>query len=158
MNIRLSTKVDGNYKDIMRQFDRKLFEALKPSIGEMEVVAFTGSKKGDQVHVRFHSPIKAEWISDITEHGENETEAFFIDEGVKLPFPFSYWQHKHIVQKITDNTSYIIDDITFKGPNFIISWCLYPAIYLGFYPRKSIYKKYFKAKMSPSPKTPPNGH
>lgn len=143
MNIQLSTKVNGNYKDIMRQFDRKLFEALKPSLADMEIVAFTGSKKGDKVHIRFNSPIKAEWISLITEHGENEKEAFFIDEGVKLPFPLSYWQHKHIIRKITDTTSYIIDDITFKGPNFVMSWFLYPAIYMGFYPRKSIYKKYF---------------
>lgn len=143
MNIQLSTKVDGNYKDIIRQFDRKLFEALKPSLADMDIVAFTGSEKGDKVHIRFNSPIKAEWISHITAHGENEKEAFFIDEGVKLPFPLSYWQHKHIVQKITNTTSYIIDDITFKGPNLIISWLLYPAIYMGFYPRKSIYKKYF---------------
>jgi len=143
MNIQLRTKVNGNYKDIMRQFDRKLFEALKPSHADMEIVAFTGSKKGDKVHIRFNSPIKAEWISLITEHGQNETTSFFIDEGVKLPFPLSYWKHKHIVQKITDKTSYIIDDITFKGPIFFITWLLYPAIFIGFYPRKKIYKAYF---------------
>lgn len=143
MNIQLSTKVDGNYKDIMRQFDRRLFEALKPSLADMEIVAFTGSEKGDKVHIRFKSPIKAEWISHITGHGENEKESFFIDEGVKLPFPLSYWKHKHIVRKITNKTSYIIDDITFKDPNLMASWLLYPAIYMGFYPRKKIYKKYF---------------
>ncbi len=143
MNIQLRTKVDGNYKDIMRQFDRKLFEALKPSLADMEIVSFTGSKTGDKVHIRFNSPMKMEWISLITDHGENEKESFFIDEGVQLPFPLSYWKHKHIVQKITDTTSYIIDDMTFKGPNFIITWLLYPAIYIGFYPRKRIYKKYF---------------
>lgn len=105
MNLQLRTKVDGNYKDIMRQFDRKLFEALKPSHADMEIIQFTGSEKGDKVHLRFHSPIKADWISHITDHGENESESFFIDEGVKLPFPISYWRHKHIVRKITNNTS-----------------------------------------------------
>ncbi|MEM6316074.1 MAG: hypothetical protein AAF960_00300 [Bacteroidota bacterium] len=145
MNIRLSTKVKGNYKEVMRQFDRQLFEALKPAQADMEIVEFTGSKKGDKVHIRFHSPIKAEWISLITEHGEDEKRAYFIDEGVKLPFPLSYWQHKHIVEKITDNTSYIIDDMTFKGPFFLITWLMYPAIYLGFYPRKKIYQAYFGA-------------
>jgi len=143
MNIRLRTKVNGNYKDIMRQFDRKLFEALKPSHADMEIVEFTGSKKGDKVHIRFNSPIKAEWISLITDDGEDETAAFFTDEGVKLPFPLFYWKHKHIVQKITDSSSYIIDDITFKGPIFFITWLMYPAIYLGFYPRKNIYQAYF---------------
>lgn len=143
MNIEIKTKVNGNYKDIMRQFDKKLFEALKPSHADMEIILFTGSKKGDKVHLRFHSPIKADWISHITDDGEDEKESFFIDEGLKLPFPMSYWKHKHIVRKITDSTSYIIDDITFKGPVFFLSWLLYPAIYLGFYPRKKIYKKYF---------------
>ena len=144
MNIQLSTSVDGNYKDIMRQFDRKLFEALKPSLADMEIIEFTGSEKGDKVHIRFNSPIKTEWISHIVDHGENESESFFIDEGVKLPFPLSYWKHKHIVRKITNETSYIIDDITFNGPNFLISWLLYPAIFMGFYPRKRTYKKYFR--------------
>ena len=146
MNIRLRTKVNGNYKNIMRQFDRKLFEALKPSHADMEIIQFTGSEKGDKVHLRFHSPIKADWISHITDHGENEAESFFIDEGVKLPFPLFYWQHKHIVRKITNSTSYIIDDITFKGSNVFLSFLLYPAIYIGFYPRKENYRKYFNAK------------
>ncbi len=143
MNIQLKTMVKGNYKDIMRQFDRKLFEALKPANAEMEIVEFTGSEKRDKVHLRFLSPIKAEWISKITDNGENENEAFFIDEGVKLPFPLSYWKHKHIVRKISPDTSYIIDDITFKGLNFLFSLFLYPAIYAGFYPRKKVYRAYF---------------
>jgi len=144
MNIQLKTKVDGNYKDIMKRFDRQLFEALKPKYGKMEIVKFTGSKKGDLVHLRFLSPIKMEWISEITADGEDEKESYFIDEGVKLPFPLSYWHHKHIVQKITEDTSYIIDDMTFKGPNFLVTLFLYPALYFAFYPRKSIYKSYFK--------------
>ena len=144
MNIQLKTKVDGNYKDIINQFDRQLFEALKPKHGKMEIVKFTGSKKGDLVHLQFLSPIKTEWISEITENGENEKEADFLDEGVKLPFPLSYWQHKHIVQKITEDTSYIIDDMTFKGSNFLFTLFLFPALYIAFYPRKSIYKSYFK--------------
>ena len=143
MHIQLKTKVSGNYRDIMRRFDRDLFEALKPKGAKMEIVAFTGSEKGDKVHLRFLSPIKAEWISHITEHGANDEEAYFIDEGVTLPFPLSYWRHKHIVRKITDDTSWIIDDMTFKGKNFLLTLLLYPAIFLGFYPRKKIYRGYF---------------
>lgn len=146
MNIQLKTKVDGNYQDIMRLFDRNLFEALKPKNAKMEIVEFTGSKKGDKVHLRFLSPIKAEWISEITEDGENEEETYFIDEGVKLPFPLSSWKHKHVVRKITENSSYIIDDMTFEGINSFFTLFLYPALYIAFYPRKSIYKSYFKVK------------
>lgn len=144
MNIQLKTKVEGNYKEIMKRFDRQLFEALKPKGAKMEIVEFTGSKKGDTVHLQFLSPIKTEWISKITEDGEDEKESYFIDEGVKLPFPLSYWKHRHVVQKITEDSSYIIDDMTFKGPFFLITLFLYPALYIAFYPRKSLYKSYFK--------------
>ncbi len=145
MNIQLKTKVDGNYKAIMEQFDRKLFEALKPKYGKMEIVKFTGSKKGDRVHLRFLSPIKAEWVSEIIDDGEDENQSFFIDKGTILPFPLKSWKHKHIVQKITEDTSHIIDDMTFEGINSLFTLFLYPALYLAFYPRKSIYKSYFKA-------------
>lgn len=144
MNLILKTPVKGNYKNVMAAFDRSLFEALKPPIGEMEIVAFTGSKKGDKVHLKFHSPIKADWISDIVEDGMNDQRAWFVDVGTKLPWPLKTWNHKHIVEKIDDENSLIIDDITFTGSNPILSLFLFPAIFLGFYPRKKIYRNYFK--------------
>lgn len=145
MNIKLDTTVKGNYKDIMARFDRDLFEALKPKGAKMEIVEFTGSKKGDKVHLRFLSPLRAEWISHITEDGQNEEEAWFVDEGVQLPFPLTYWRHRHIVRKLTNDTACIVDDITFRGPNRLMTLLLYPAIYLGFYPRKKLYRSYFGA-------------
>ncbi|MCB0581688.1 MAG: cyclase [Phaeodactylibacter sp.] len=145
MNIRLETKVKGNYKEVMARFDRKLFEALAPRQGEMEIVEFTGSKKGDRVHIRFLKPLKADWVSVITGDEVNEQEAYFIDEGVQLPFPLSFWRHRHIVRKMTEDTSCIVDDITFRGPNPVVTWLLYPVIFLGFYPRKRIYRNYFGA-------------
>jgi ligand-binding SRPBCC domain-containing protein len=143
MNIKFETKVNGNYREVMAKFDRALFEALKPKLGTMEIVEFTGSKKGDRVHIRFVSPIKAKWVSDIVEDYEDEKEAYFIDEGVELPFPLSYWQHKHIVRKIDENTSLIIDDITYEANNWLFTKLMYPALYLGFAPRGPIYRSYF---------------
>lgn len=144
MNIKIETEVKGNYLEVMEQFDLKLFEALKPKGVDMEIIEFTGSKKGDKVHIRFRSPIKAEWISLITEDGHNENEAWFVDEGDTLPFPLSYWKHKHIVRKLSDTTSMIVDDITFEGSNKLMSALIYPGIYTGFYPRKKIYKRFFE--------------
>ena len=144
MNLVLKTPVVGNYKKVMAAFDRRLFEALKPPVGEMEVKEFTGSQKGDKVHIQFHSPIKAEWISDIVEDQVTDQRAWFVDVGVKLPWPLKTWTHRHIVEKVDDQNSVIVDDITFSGSNFILSLLLYPAMFLGFYPRKNIYKEYFK--------------
>ncbi|MCI5083605.1 MAG: cyclase [Saprospiraceae bacterium] len=145
MNIKLSTVVQGNYKEVMNRFDRDLFEALAPKGVGFEIVEFTGSKKGDRVHLRFTSPVRAEWVSDIVADEINAQEAYFVDKGIQLPFPLKYWEHKHVVRKKTENTCIIIDDMTFRGPNFLISLLLYPAIFIGFYPRKKIYKKYFGA-------------
>ena len=146
MNIKLSTKVNGHYLDVMKRFDRQLFEALLPPVGKTEIVAFTGSETGDKVHLRFITPFKAEWISDITDHGQDDKEAWFIDEGRVLPFGLTYWRHKHIVRKIDDHTSEIIDDITYKASNSILTLAMYPGLLASFYPRKPIYKKYFKSR------------
>lgn len=144
MNIVLKTTVKGNYKKVMAAFDRRLFEALKPPVGRMEIVEFTGSKKGDKVHIRFHSPLKADWISDITEDEITDDMAYFVDVGVKLPWPLATWTHRHIVKKVDEETSMIVDDITFTASNSILSLLMYPAIFMGFYPRKRIYREYFK--------------
>lgn len=143
MRIQISTEVNGHYQAIMERFDRDLFEALAPPAGLMEIVEFTGSKAGDRVHIRFLQPVRMDWVSEITEDGSNEEEAYFIDEGVQLPFPLAYWRHKHIVRKLTEDTSLIIDDISFRGRNRIWTTLLYPAIYAGFAPRKGIYRQYF---------------
>ena len=145
MNVTLQSKVKGNYKEVMAAFDRKLFEALKPPVGKMEIVTFTGSEKGDKVHLRFLKPFKAEWISDIVEHGATEQEAWFVDVGTTVPWPLKTWKHKHIVRKVDEQTSIIIDDMSFTGKNTILSLILVPAIFLAFFPRKSVYKRYFEA-------------
>lgn len=144
MHIRLETEVDGYYLDVMEGFDLDLFEALKPKVGKMEVVKFTGSKKGNIVSIQFLSPVKAMWVSAITEDGADEQQAYFIDEGIELPFPLKYWQHKHIVKKKTNSKSIIIDDITYKASNGLFTLCMYPALFMSFYLRKKVYKSYFK--------------
>jgi len=144
MNITLRAPVKGNYKKVMAAFNRDLFEALKPPGGEMEIVKFTGSKKGDTVHLRFVKPVKAEWISAITEDGENENRAWFVDKGTTLPWPLATWTHKHIVEKVGEHNAVIVDDMTFTGKNPLLTLLLYPAIYIGFYPRKKVYNRYFE--------------
>ena len=143
MRIKLKSKVKGNYKDIMSKFDKALFEFLKPSDKQMELVEFTGSKTGDKVHLRILFPFKSEWISHITGDETNEKEAYFIDEGVVLPSILGYWKHTHIVKKVSESTSEIIDDMEFKAGWNWATPLLYPFIYLAFYPRIKAYKVYF---------------
>jgi ligand-binding SRPBCC domain-containing protein len=143
VNITISTIVQGNYKTVISKFDKQLFEALAPKNATMHIKQFTGSSKGDVVHIQFVKPFKADWISDIIEDGINDKEAYFIDKGRVIPFGIATWQHKHIVRHVTSTTCEIVDDITYTGVNFLWTLLLYPGLYFGFYPRKNIYKKYF---------------
>jgi ligand-binding SRPBCC domain-containing protein len=143
MNLTLRTKVKGHYLQLMKRFDLDLFQALKPIGARMEVVRFTGSQTGDIVEIKFISPIKASWISKITDHGSDDKMAYFVDEGAVLPPPLKSWKHRHIIEKLDDNNSYIVDDITYSSGYWILDVLLYPFMFLGFYPRKFSYRKYF---------------
>ncbi|MFY0672812.1 MAG: hypothetical protein JXQ87_05385 [Bacteroidia bacterium] len=147
MKIILKTKVNGYYKSVFNDFDLELFEFLKPKIGKMEIVEFGGSYVGNKVHMKFLKPIKANWVSHITDRQINNKEAFFIDEGVELPPGMSYWHHKHIVRHISESECEIIDDITYKGNNLILSILLYPGLLAGFLPRKKQYKSFFRNRL-----------
>lgn len=143
MRFILKTSVQGYYLDIMERFDIDLFKSLKPIGAKMTVTQFTGSKTGDIVALEFTSPIKASWVSKIINHGQDENKAFFIDEGELLPFPLKSWTHHHIVERIDDQSSVIIDDITYSTGIKLLDLLMYPAMYLSFYPRKSGYRRYF---------------
>ena len=127
----------------MSRFDKQLFAALAPKTATMLIKQFTGSKKGDVVHIQFVQPFKADWISDIIDDGCDDHHCYFVDEGRIIPFGIATWQHRHIVKYVAENSCEIIDDISFTGVNFLWTILLYPVLYIGFYPRKNIYKKYF---------------
>ncbi|MGK0314407.1 MAG: hypothetical protein ACI86M_000621, partial [Saprospiraceae bacterium] len=48
------------------------------------------------------------------------------------------WAYKHIVEKVYEENSMRIDDITFITASFILSLIMFPTIFLGFYPLKKI--------------------
>ncbi|MCB0737915.1 MAG: hypothetical protein KDC92_10410 [Bacteroidetes bacterium] len=144
MNITLRTKVNGHYMKVMQGFDRNLFEALAPPFPKFSVEAFTGSETGDKVDVKFGWPLNSHWKSDITSHGQNEQETWFVDEGTEMPFGLKKWHHRHVVKKISETESEIIDDMTFKAGNRLASLLLYVPLLFAFLPRKGKYKRYFK--------------
>ncbi len=144
MKFTIKTPVKGNYKEVMSAFDLELFEFLKPKGAKMEVVKFTGSETGDEVHIRFSSPIKADWISQIIDHGEDENEAYFLDEGTLLPWPLKKWKHRHVVKKAREEMSIIEDQIEYQSSNIFLDLLIRPVMYMSFYARRKQYKNYFK--------------
>lgn len=144
MKIKITTVVDGFHKDVFKAFDKKLFEFLKPIGARIEIVDFTGSTKGDKVHIRFLSPIKTEWISEIIEDHQDEQLSYFIDQGTVLPWPLKSWNHKHIVEMKGRDQSIIIDDIDYKTANVFFDVLIFPIMYISFYQRKPLYRKFFR--------------
>lgn len=145
MNIVITAKVRGGYKSVYELMDRELFEFLAPP-GPMELREYTGSRKGDVVHIHFGFPLNSDWISDIVEENESENELNFVDVGRVLPFPLKTWRHVHRIQKIDKSHARIVDDMHFSTGNKIFDGLVYPFLYLTFLPRKWQYPKYFKRK------------
>lgn len=144
MNIIISTKVNQGLLKVWEGFDLELFSKLAPPFPPVEVKAFGGCLKGDVVHLELNFILfKQDWISDIIDQKRTESEIYFIDEGTKLPFFLSYWQHKHRLVKDDEGTT-IIDEITFKTPSILTDYLFYPLLYLQFLYRKPIYKKVFE--------------
>lgn len=143
MKVILKTAVDGYYKEIYRKFDLKLFEFLQPKLAKTKIVEFTGSSKGDIVHIQFLSPVKTSWISEISYNEINNEQAYFIDKGTQLPWPLMRWEHKHIVNKKGNTESEIVDEIEFSTANIFSDILMWPVLLLAFYPRKRMYKQYF---------------
>ncbi|MFK7900136.1 MAG: hypothetical protein AB8B61_05195 [Cyclobacteriaceae bacterium] len=143
MNFTLSTPIVKDFKEVFNQFDQELFEFLLPPKKVAQLIEFGGSQKGAIVHIQFLVPFKTEWISEITEDKQRETECYFIDVGRKLPFGLKYWTHKHIVKKEGDQ-AIIVDDITYGYNNKVLDILFYPFWYLSFLPRKKQYRQFFE--------------
>ena len=63
MRIVIKTKVNGYYKEVMDRFDLALFNALKPAIGNMDIVQFTEFCSGNEFS------LVAFGLGDITGNG-----------------------------------------------------------------------------------------
>jgi len=144
MHLQLKTKVNQNYLKVKEGFNEQLFMSLNPPFPPVELKEFGGCEKGDIVHLRLNFLFfKQDWISEITYDRTNMEVFEFIDEGSKLPFFLKYWKHHHLVNKLSDKESEVVDDITFKSPFLIMDYLLYPVLWLQFAYRKPIYKKLF---------------
>lgn len=145
MQIKITSQVDAHYLDIAHGFDINLFKALAPPFPKLEVLRFDGCSKGDEVWIVLHVfGAKIKWDALIVEHGQNLEQWYFIDEGKLLPYPLRQWKHKHLVTKINDFKSYIIDDIHYSTGWIVLDYLIFPLLYLQFAMRKPIYKKFFK--------------
>ncbi len=144
MKIHLETPVEQGYLDVKSGFNESLFKKLSPPFPPVKLLRFDGSKTGDLVTLELNFIFfKQKWISEITEDKTTDLEFYFIDEGIELPFFLKKWKHKHRVIS-TGIGSIIRDEIDFEGPFGILTYLLYPALWLQFSFRIPIYKRIFR--------------
>jgi len=143
MRLLLKTKVNQKLSIIHSKFNEELFIKLAPPLMNLKVERFDGCLKGHEVHLKMDlfGLMSSRWISLITSSVFNENEFTFIDEGTIIPPPLKKWTHTHRVEKINENSCWVIDDIEYSTNNKILDNAIYPALYSMFKLRSPIYKR-----------------
>jgi hypothetical protein len=145
MRIRIVSSVDKDFLEVFEGFSAELFEHLAPK-GQLKLLRFDGCKTGDLIEIQFLKPIKTLWVSEVTEHHISDEKAYFIDQAAKPPYGLTKWKHQHIVKKTGQKTCEIIDEIDYKGANWLITCIHFLPLYFSFYQRKVKYVSFFMKK------------
>ena len=145
MKLLFETVIHRDLKTVKAGFNKDLFMALKPPGVNLDVARFDGCEAGHEVHLNIKSfGVAQKWVSHITEDKETPEEWYFVDEGHQIPWPLSSWKHIHRVIFLGENSSKIVDDISFEC---VYSWMnplFYPILWSSFSVRPSRYKKFFE--------------
>lgn len=146
MRLLLSTRVTASDPArVLAAFDEQLFRALAPPFPRLRVVRFDGSRPGDLVAVELDwLLVRQTWTSLITEAAASPDEAYFVDEGQQLPWPFRAWRHRHIARALPTGGVEIRDDIVYSTGFRLFDAILYPVMWLQFAYRKPIYRRVFQ--------------
>lgn len=137
------TPIDRPVEVVSTNFTQELFLYLAPPMVPFKLKRFDGCKSGDEVHIELGGILTQTWVSLITFDETNDQGWSFVDEGKILPWPLSYWRHHHIVQKTSDSSCIIIDDIEYDCAPGILSHFMRPLLWFMFALRPSRYKKFF---------------
>ncbi len=154
MRITLSTYVSQSLSQVWTGFDEQLFNQLAPPFPPVRLRRFDGSHTGDEVHLELNFFLfQQSWHSRIVEHRVGETDIYFVDQGIRLPFFLTYWRHRHRLRQHGEGTE-ITDDIEYEGPTRLLEYLLYPVLYAQFWYRRPIYQRVFSQPALPVPATP----
>ncbi len=143
MNITLRTQVQQDHHTVYKGFNESLFLKLSPPLVPFELIRFDGCETNDRVILKVGLPLQI-WESLIVSHGSSSSEYYFMDEGIKLPFPLKKWHHRHGIESAKSGGTIISDEITYSTGFKILDLLAYPLLYSIFAYRKGVYRKVFK--------------
>jgi ligand-binding SRPBCC domain-containing protein len=139
--ILLETIVATDFRKVFAGFNQDLFMQLRPPLLPFNLRRFDGCAVGDEVHIGLGPGV--EWQALIVEQEESADEIYFVDTGKQLPPPLKDWRHRHGIQRVTDDTTRIVDDITYTSGLPPLDWLMYPVLYVLFAIRGPVYRKVF---------------
>lgn len=142
MKIIVRIRLPYDYKFVYERMNEDLFMALAPK-GQMKLLRFDGSKKGDRIEIQMLRPWKSLWVSDVVHDEVNDRFAMFTDVGRQLPFGLKSWTHHHRILNRGENSCEIVEDITFASVTWLQGVFMYLPLYFSFRARKKKYKKFF---------------
>lgn len=144
MQLKFETKVLAPVAEVVEGFNETLFKALSPPFPPVKLRRFDGSRTGDIVSLELNFILfRQRWTSEITYHEATDSAFVFVDEGRELPFFLKFWKHRHSIVRDDDGHTCIVDDITYRAPYGWLSVLLYPVLFLQFWYRKPIYRRFF---------------
>lgn len=145
MKFKVKTEVAGDHRKVYSGFTKSLLQRLVPPGMRLRLDRYDEpTRVGGRVHIHVTilGLIRQQWENVITEVVEGEEACWFVDEGEKLPFPLRYWRHRHVVEA-HEGHSRIVDDVEYKAGNLLLTWLMFPVVYLQFVARKPGYRKAF---------------
>jgi len=143
MKITVGTTIESSIEKVKQNFNKELFLALTPPWIKMELLRYDGNQVGDEIHLELQFPFKKfSWVSLIVDYQENPLEISFIDVGKVLPPFLKSWHHLHIIRRLNEKQTLLIDDVTFEAIRPELNPLLWPGIYTMLAYRKLIYPKY----------------
>jgi ligand-binding SRPBCC domain-containing protein len=143
MRIRYVTTVMAPFRQVYEGFNQKLLEYLMPPFNVASVSRYEGQNPGDIIDIKFHLPLINNWTVIVKESWLSHREYGFTDRGLRVPAGIVYWKHIHRVVARNNESSFIIDDIEFETHWQLLDYLLYIPLWLLFYLRRPLYKKYF---------------
>ncbi len=144
MLLQVQTQVHSTLANVKAGFNQELFLKLNPPFPSVDLIRFDGCRQGDFVELDLDFKFsRQKWLSEITFDNENDQVFEFVDEGRKMPFPFTFWRHHHKVEA-HENGCLITDAIEYTTDNKFLTYLIYPILLMPFLYRKPIYRRVFR--------------
>ncbi len=137
MKFVVSTPIALDPKRAVEKFDAALFTALAPPFPKIRLVRF--DENTVEIAMNFFV-FKTVWESRVYPTHVDDQQAYFVDEGVRLPPPLKFWRHTHrLVAR--GQGSVLRDEIEFSTGRGVLDVLIYPFLWAMMAYRKPIYRK-----------------